>query len=78
MFSSYLADSLWLSDLGSFSVGHEGMENEQQPLQLLSCLVCLVSLGLQDTQDLHHTELYIETQHRQTRDGGSPTVLDGF
>lgn len=59
--SSYLADSLRLGDLGSFSVGHQGMENEQQPLQLLSCLVCLVSLGLHDTHDLHHTELYIGT-----------------
>lgn len=56
--SCYLADSLRLGDLSSVLVGNQGVENEQQPLQLLCCLVCLLSFRLYDTQNLHHTELY--------------------
>lgn len=70
-FCSYLADSLWLGDLGSIPVGHQGVENEQEPLQLLCCLARLFSFRLHDTQDLLHADLYVGTQPHQTQGKGS-------
>lgn len=55
--SPYLADRLWFSDLSSIPVGHEGVKDEQQPLQLLCRLFCSFSFCLRDAQDLHHTML---------------------
>lgn len=67
---SYLADGIRLGDLGSVLVGHQGLENEQQPLQLLCCLLRLFSFRLHNTQDLHHTGLYQEDniiRHKVTK-----------
>lgn len=65
IFSSHLADSLWFGDLGSISVGHQGVENEQQPLQLLCRQTCLFPLQLNDIKDLHHTDLHVGSHHHQ-------------
>lgn len=54
---SYLADSFWLGDLSSVPVGHQGMKNKQQPLQLLCCLFYFFSFCLHHGQDLRHTQL---------------------
>lgn len=70
---SYLADGLRLGDLGSVSVGHQGVENEQQPLQLLRCLAGLSSLRLHETKDLDHTDLYVGTQHHYQTQGEKGT-----
>ena len=67
---SYLADGIRLGNLGSVLVGHQGLENEQQPLQLLCCLLRLFSFRLHNTQDLHHTGLYQEEdiiRHKVTK-----------
>lgn len=59
---TYLADWLWLGDLSAVPVGHQGVKDEEQPLQLLCCLLCFFPFCLHDAQDLHHTELEVKTE----------------
>jgi len=49
LFSCYLADSFRLGDLGSVLVGHQGVEDEKQPLQLLGCQLRLFSFALHNS-----------------------------
>lgn len=42
----YLTDSVWLGDLGSVAVSHQGMEDEEQTLQVVGGLTLLINIGL--------------------------------
>lgn len=42
----YLTDSVWLGDLGSIAVSHQGMEDEEQTLQVLGGLTLLINICL--------------------------------